>query len=219
MDLLASDYALFDRSLYTFKQLKEAYSAEEVVQIKDQYKAKWQKWKELNLAATRKFPLQWQMNHPKIESWTNGWNLRSHFWCAYRSGDRQKENACLATLLNKKQFQIYLMYQHYKSEERQGSVSAFNQLLVVLAEWSKRVPIEEYYIWPQLEHELEDHVPLAIYLADEQKRLALETALQGKTFQIGKLYFYPNELKETENLIKKGMEELMPLYRMVEEGI
>lgn len=219
MDLLASDYALFDRSLYTFKQLKEVYSTEELVQIKDQYKTKWQKWKELNRAATRNFPLQWQMNHPKIESWTNGWNLRSHFWCAYRSGDRQKENACLATLLNKKQFQIYLMYQHHKSEERQGSVSAFNQLLVVLAEWSKRVPIEEYYIWPQLEHELEDHLPLAIYLADEQKRLALETALQGKTFQIGKLYFYPNELKETENLIKKGMEELMPLYRMLEEGI
>nr|WP_227011174.1 glucose-6-phosphate 1-dehydrogenase family protein [Enterococcus wangshanyuanii] len=49
--------------------------------------------------------------------------MRSHFWSAYRSSEHQKENACLAVLLNQKQFQVYLMFQHYKSEQQAGSVS------------------------------------------------------------------------------------------------
>ena len=217
MELLVRDYELFDRTIHTFKQLKESYTIEEVTQIKDKYKLQWQKWKELNLQASSQFPSQWKMAKPKIESWTNGWNLRSHFWCAYRRVDRQKENACLATLLNQKQFQIYLMYQHYRSEERQGSVSDFNRLLEVLEEWSKNISIDEYYIWPQPEHELTDHLPLAVYLADKQKRLALKEAMKDKTFQIGKLYFYPSEYQNSEALILNAMEELMPLYCMLEK--
>ena len=171
MDLLTSDYELFDRSMFTFKQLKERYTTEELAQLKVRYQTHWQKWKKMNEQVAKATPLQWQMRKPKIESWTNGWNLRSHFWCAYRSEGRQQENACLATLLNKKQFQIYLMFQHYKSEERQGSISSFNHLLTVLKEWSKHIPVEEYYIWPQPEHELVDHLPLATYLTDKQKQI------------------------------------------------
>ena len=176
------------------------------------YQTHWQKLKKINEQVAKATPLQWQMRKPKIESWTNGWNLRSHFWCAYRSEGRQQENACLATLLNKKQFQIYLMFQHYKSEERQGSISSFNHLLTVLKEWSKHISVEEYYIWPQPEHELVDHLPLATYLTDKQKQIELKKAMEDKTFQLGKLYFYPNELKDAEKLILDGMQELMPLY-------
>ncbi|VEE84174.1 HI_0552 family protein [Enterococcus hirae] len=212
MDLLTSDYELFDRSMYTFKQLKESYTTEELVQLKVRYQTHWQKWKKMNEQVAKATPLQWQMRKPKIESWTNGWSLRSHFWCAYRSEGRQQENACLATLLNKKQFQIYLMFQHYKSEERQGSISSFNHLLTVLKEWSKHISVEEYYIWPQPEHELVDHLPLATYLTDKQKQIELKKAMEDKTFQLGKLYFYPNELKDAEKLILDGMQELIPLY-------
>lgn len=104
------------------------------------------------------------------------------------------------------------MFQHYKSEERQGSISSFNHLLTVLKEWSKHISVEEYYIWPQPEHELVDHLPLATYLTDKQKQIELKKAMEDKTFQLGKLYFYPNELKDAEKLILDGMQELMPLY-------
>ena len=129
------------------------------------------------------------MSKPKIESWTNGWNLRSHFWSAYRREDRQNENACLAVLLNQKQYQIYLMYQHYKSDTREGSVEGYNQLLSLLQEWSTQVAIEDYYIWPQPENELEDHLPLSVYLSDKSKQEELRETMGDRTFQLGKLFF------------------------------
>lgn len=57
-----------------------------------------------------------------------------------------------------------------------------------------------------------DHLPLATYLTDKQKQIELKKAMEDKTVQLGKLYFYPNELKDAEKLILDGMQELMPLY-------
>lgn len=57
-----------------------------------------------------------------------------------------------------------------------------------------------------------DHLPLATYLTDKQKQIELKKAMEDKTVQLGKLYFYPNELKGAEKLILDGMQELMPLY-------
>lgn len=65
MDLLTSDYELFDRSMYTFKQLKESYTTEELVQLKVRYQTHWQKWKKMNEQVAKATPLQWQMRKPK----------------------------------------------------------------------------------------------------------------------------------------------------------
>ncbi len=189
MDLMKEDYQLFDRDNYAFKQLKEIHTPDEVELIKQEYKAHWQKWKEIQLQTAALLPDTYGMSKPKIESWTNGWNLRSHFWSAYRSEDRQNENACLAVLLNQKQYQIYLMYQHYKSDTREGSVEGYNQLLSLLQEWSTQVAIEDYYIWPQPENELEDHLPLSVYLSDKSKQEELRETMGDRTFQLGKLFF------------------------------
>lgn len=213
MELNQADFQLFDREIYTFKQLKEQYSTQEIEEIKADYKKQWQKWKTLQLEVATALPVEYGMQKPKIESWTNGWNLRSHFWSAYRSEDRQRENACLAVLLNKKQFQVYLMFQQYKSEERSGGVEEYNELLAALPEWSKQVAIEHYYIWPQVEHELEDHLPLATYLADSKGQEKLREAMGNRSFQIGRLFFETEA--PVENLVaetSKALKELAPLY-------
>ena len=213
MDLMKEDYQLFDRDNYAFKQLKEIHTPDEVELIKQEYKAHWQKWKEIQLQTAALLPDTYGMSKPKIESWTNGWNLRSHFWSAYRSEDRQNENACLAVLLNQKQYQIYLMYQHYKSEERYGSIAAYNQLLAILKEWSKTVDIKDYYIWPQPEHELDDHLALSDYLSDTKKQEELKKAMRDRTFQMGKLFFYPQEIEHVEQITAETLQELAPLYQ------
>ncbi|WP_165005702.1 MULTISPECIES: HI_0552 family protein [unclassified Enterococcus] len=217
MDLMKEDYHLFDRDNYAFKQLKELHTPDEVEQIKQEYKAHWQKWKMLQLETARQLPSEWAMYPPKIESWTNGWNLRSHFWSAYRSEERQNENACLAVLLNKKQFQIYLMYQHYKSDTREGSIEEYNQVLSLLQEWSTQVAIEEYYIWPQPENELEDHLPLSVYLSDKSKQEELREAMGDRTFQLGKLFFSPNEYTAIEERTAEALKELAPLYQAIKK--
>lgn len=219
MDLMKEDYQLFDRDNYAFKQLKEIHTPDEVEQIKQEYKAHWQKWKEIQLQTAALLPDTYGMSKPKIESWTNGWNLRSHFWGAYRSESRQDENACLAVLLNQKQYQIYLMYQHYKSDTREGSVEGYNQLLSLLQEWSTQVAIEEYYIWPQPENELEDHLPLSVYLSDKSKQEELRETMGNRTFQLGKLFFSPNEYTNIEEKTAEALKELAPLYHAIKNKL
>lgn len=219
MDLMKEDYQLFDRDNYAFKQLKEIHTPDEVEQIKQEYKAHWQKWKEIQLQTAALLPDTYGMSKPKIESWTNGWNLRSHFWNAYRSESRQDENACLAVLLNQKQYQIYLMYQHYKSDTREGSVEGYNQLLSLLQEWSTQVAIEEYYIWPQPENELEDHLPLSVYLSDKSKQEELRETMGNRTFQLGKLFFSPNEYTNIEEKTAEALKELAPLYHAIKNKL
>ncbi|MBC9707747.1 MAG: hypothetical protein H9W80_00470, partial [Enterococcus sp.] len=129
------------------------------------------------------------------------------------------ENACLAVLLNQKQYQIYLMYQHYKSDTREGSVEGYNQLLSLLQEWSTQVAIEEYYIWPQPENELEDHLPLSVYLSDKSKQEELRETMGNRTFQLGKLFFSPNEYTNIEEKTAEALKELAPLYHAIKNKL
>ncbi|MDT2743809.1 HI_0552 family protein [Enterococcus asini] len=212
MNLTPTDFDLFRREHYAFKQLKAELSFEQVEAIKQDYQSHWQKWKNLQLKVAAELPDELGMEKPKIESWTNGWNVRSHFWSAYRSESRQQENACLAVLLNQKQYQVYLMFQHYRMNERQGTPTDYNQLLDVLPQWSKQVSVEEYFIWPQKEDELADHLPLTEYLASPSLQEKFARELQNGTFQIGKLFF-KGELVGIEKQTVQALLELMPLYQ------
>lgn len=212
MDLTKADFDLFQREYYTFKQLKAELSLEQVEAIKKDYQAHWQKWKALQLTVAAALPEAAGMKKPKIESWTNGWNLRSHFWSAYRSVGRQEENACLAVLLNQKQYQVYLMFQHYRMDERQGTIAAYNQLLDRLPQWSRGVAVEEYYIWPQKADELGEHLPLKTYLKSPKVQADFAQSLQGGTFQIGKLFFNGTVPEAPEQTVQ-ALLELMPLYQ------
>lgn len=109
------------------------------------------------------------------------------------------------------------MFQHYKSEERAGSVVAYNQLLNRLEAWSQTIDCEGYYIWPQEEHELVDHLPLKDYLADEKQRKILEERIGNRSFQIGKLWFATEKLETIEEKSCQALQELAPLYVALHE--
>ncbi|UNT87534.1 hypothetical protein IEE87_27390 (plasmid) [Klebsiella pneumoniae] len=142
MELGKSDYQLFETNLL-FKQLKESHPTDKIEQIKKEYKEHWQKWKEIQLQTAALLPDMYGMSKPKIEKLDEWLEFTQSFLSAYVKRISSNENACLAVLLNQKQYQIYLMYQHYKSEERYGSIAAYNQLLAILKEWSKTVDIKD----------------------------------------------------------------------------
>ncbi|MGX7162495.1 HI_0552 family protein [Enterococcus massiliensis] len=210
MELTNQDFQLFDRETFAFKQLKLTYTEAEIEQLKNEYKTVWDKWKEVNLAS--KELLTVELGKPKIESWTNGWNLRNHFWCALRGADRLKQAPCLAVLLNKKNLQIYLMYQHYKSDEKQLSKKRYNQLLEELTDWSKTIDETTYFIWSNEESELNDHLPLADYLALTQRQQKFTQGLEASTFQLG-VQLPAGEIKNVEQKIATYLTELYPLYQ------
>lgn len=107
------------------------------------------------------------------------------------------------------------MFQHYKSEERVGNKQEYNHLLDSLAQWSQEVDITDYYIWPQPEHELEEHLSLSTYLTDKAQQKELKKAMKDKTFQIGKLLYKKEEIKDVEKITAKTLQELAPLYSSI----
>lgn len=210
-DLFEEDFSIFDREQFGFKKIKQDLTESEVEQLKASFRSVWNKWKQIQLNVYAKMDPE-IFGKPKIESWMNGWNLRNHFWSVYRATDRQNENACLGVLLNKKQLQIYLMFQHYQSEKRTGSVDAYNQLLKKLSAWSAGRDTNNYYIWRQQEHELTDHLLLNTYLTETKNQELFIKSLEDKTFQLGAFYFREPQIKNVEEKILKSLRELSELY-------
>jgi hypothetical protein len=104
------------------------------------------------------------------------------------------------------------MFQHYKSEERSGSLAAYNDLLPTLAEWYLQVESKNYFIWPQTEHELDDHLPLTAFLEGKSQSDKWTDSMKGRSFQLGKLFFQTDALSNVVEETIHAMEELAPLY-------
>lgn len=194
---------IFKREQFSFKVLNEQLTAKEIAEIKLAYKQTWNEWKENNLQAAGLLSLP----KPKIESWTNGWKIRDHFWTCYRIDD---SNACIGVLLNRRQLQVYLMYQNYKSETRLGTLAEYqSNVLKQLPAWSQTVDTNGYHVWERNETETEDHQTLTDYLKypfdDEQLMI-------GKIwyFPLAKEFDYAKEVSQTVN-------EILPLYKSVIE--
>ncbi len=209
---LPPNYArIFARDCFTFKQLKEQLSPEEINLIKEQYKSVWQAWKQLHLTIYSQF--EHTFERPKIESWTNGWNLRNHFWAAYRLKGAPSSNACLGVLINRKQLQIYLMFQHYKSEQRLGLATDYNQLLQQIPTWSQTIDLTHYQIWPQQEHELTEHLKLKQYLNSANLQEKLQAEITNTSFQVGKVYKHDLPTEKIEQAVVNALSELLPLLQ------
>lgn len=211
MEFNKQDFELFQREVFSFKQLKQNCSEEEIEQLKQSYKTVWDKWKAINTASYGLLPTN-DLAKPKVESWTNGWNLRNHFWCALRSTSRKEQAACLAVLLNKKNLQIYLMYQHYKSDERYLSKKEYNKLLDRLPEWSLTVNPANYVIWSNEESELAEHLPLVDYLENPEVQTAFRQQISATTFQLG-VQLPAGDIVDAEKKIAAFLTELDELYQ------
>ena len=157
--LTESMFVIFDQPEFSFKKIKENHSPEEVADLKEKFKAVWQVWKKVNQTVASQLPTG-EFAKVHVESWTNGWNLRDHYWASYRLASLADYNSCIGVMLDKKQLQVYLMFQHYKSEQRQGTPDEYNQLLDKIPEWANDIDTTRWYLWDKDEMEFSDHMSL-----------------------------------------------------------
>lgn len=106
-------FQIFDQPEFSFKKIKMQHSEAEVAELKDEFKGVWQTWKAVNQAVAQNLPTG-KLAKVHIKSWTNGWNLRDHYWASYRLQDLADANPCVGVILDKKQLQVYLMFQHIR---------------------------------------------------------------------------------------------------------
>lgn len=214
MELRTENFNLFQRDYFSFKKLKETLTEEELHQLKNAFQENWQQFKTLQLQVGENLPESFQLGKPKIESWTNGWNLRNHFWSCYRQQDKKEWSPCLATLLNQKNYQVYLMFQHYQKEKRQGSVEKYNLLLEKIPSWSEHLTMSEYYLWTNFSGEFPKYLSLKDYLEDKDQRENFNALLEKKkgTFCLGKVKTKEQAPFESLQWTVQALEELFLLY-------
>lgn len=212
-ELIEQMFSIFDREEFSFKKLKEQYSEEELGQIKSDYKKVWQTWKQVNLNVAAKLP-EGEFAKVHVESWTNGWNLRDHFWAAYRLASMANQSPCIGVMLDKKQLQVYLMFQHYKSEKRGDTPEQYNHLLAEIPKWSKTIDVNHWYLWDKNEMEFADHLTLADYLANTEKKTGFDKEANKSSFLLGKFAFRgKDEVPNMEKYMVGGIKNLLPLYQ------
>jgi hypothetical protein len=190
---------IFQRDEFSFRVLKQQSTTSQITQIKQDYQTVWQQWKACNLEVASHLDL----GKPKIESWTNGWKIRDHFWACYRL---KNNNACLAVLVNEKQIQVYLMFQRYRQETREGTHEAYvMSLKTKVPNWSHEVNVDDFVVSDNLEvgerQELSSWLKSPIVPMD----------------QVGKVWTFPLILNfsEFEREWVKTLSELAILYRAI----
>lgn len=205
-------FAIFDQPEFSFKKIKESHSPAEVAELKASFKNVWQIWKKVNETVASQLPEN-KFAKVHVESWTNGWNLRDHFWASYRLAYLANANPCLGVMLDKKQLQVYLMFQHYKSEQRQGTPQEYDQLLTEIPAWAKKLDLSHWYLWDKNEMELADHMSLAHYLSEQQLQQRFNAEAQKTSFLLGKFAFRDqNQVDDMEKYILDALLQLTPLY-------
>lgn len=208
-------YQIFDQEDFSFKKLKANKTTEEVAQIKSEFKAVWQVWKQVQLNIASQLPKN-EFDKVHVESWTNGWNLRDHFWASYRLKSLANFSPCIGVMLDRKQLQVYLMFQHYKSDQRQGTVDQYNELLCDVPDWANNRDISNWYLWDKNEMEFADHLSLKEYLNDSVKKEHFDKEANMSSFLLGKFAFRNHdEVNDMEKFIQKGIEALIPLYEQL----
>ncbi|MCC4414728.1 glucose-6-phosphate 1-dehydrogenase family protein [Limosilactobacillus reuteri] len=205
-------FAIFDQPEFSFKKIKENQSPEEVAELKEKFKAVWQVWKKVNQTVASQLPPD-QFAKVHVESWTNGWNLRNHYWASYRLASLADYNPCIGVMLDKNQLQVYLMFQHYKSEQRQGTPDEYNQLLDKIPEWANSIDATHWYLRDKNEMEFTDQLPLTKYLNNQDLQQQFNSEARKTSFLLGKFAFRgKDQVDDMEEYISSVIRQLTPLY-------
>lgn len=187
-------YEIFDQEEFSFKKLKVNKTPEEIDTIKQEFKRVWQIWKTVQLNVAEQLPTG-KFAKAHVESWTNGWNLRDHFWASYRLTSLADYNP------------------YYKSDKRQGTVSEYNTLLTDISKWGSSLDISNWYLWDKNEMEFSNHLALAEYLSDYEKKTQFDQEAIKSSFLLGKFAFRDHDnVDNMEKFIIEGINDLIPLY-------
>lgn len=140
---------LFNIPFFQFAQMKK-FCPEQISQIKADYKREWEEWKACILQVSQQ--LGSPFAKPHIESWTNGWQVRAHFFAYFKYEFNQNSAAILSMLLNRRRLQVCLDWHCYRADRSQINLQQYNQWLDNL----DKNQFADWEIWHGDESEYDD---------------------------------------------------------------
>ena len=148
--LTAQTCELFELPFFQFAQLKK-FCPEQIPQIKADYKREWNQWKACILQVADNLGAPFAKPH--IESWTNGWQVRTHFFAYFKYEFNQNSAAIFSVLLNRRRLRVCLDWHCYRADRSQINVQQYNQ-------WHDNLDHRQFSnwdIWHSDESEYDDY--------------------------------------------------------------
>ncbi|WP_040977161.1 HI_0552 family protein [Necropsobacter massiliensis] len=117
---------LFRLPFFQFAQMKK-FCPEDIPRIKADYKRHWDHWKRCILQVAGE--LGTPFAKPHIESWTNGWQVRGHFFAYFKYEFNLNSAAILSVILNSRRLSVSLDWHCYRADRSQISLAQYNRWL------------------------------------------------------------------------------------------
>lgn len=192
---------LFTIPFFQFAQMKK-FCPEQIPHIKADYKSAWNNWKDLILQVSNR--LGSPFAKPHIESWTNGWQVRSHFFAYFKYEFNLNSAAILSVILNRRRLSVSLDWHCYRAERSQIKVQQYNQ-------WLDNFDFEnfaDFDIWRGDESEYADFRQVhQLTQADLTLRSDEDFWCIGKNVQRDQL-----DHIDSIEFVTQSIRELLPLY-------
>ena len=199
--LTSTSCDLFNIPFFQFAQMKN-FCPEDIAKIKADYKREWDKWKTLSLQVADELGAPFAKPH--IESWTNGWQVRAHFFAFFKYEFNQHSAAILSVILNRRRLSVSLDWHCYRADRSRINVQQYNQWL----DDFDTVRYEDFDIWRGDESEYADFRPVnQISATDLSVNSDMDFWCIGKNVEKGQL----DEINALE-FISRTIRELLPLY-------
>ena len=114
LSLNAESCELFNIPFYQFAQMKK-FCPEDIPALKANYKLHWDNWKAIIQEVAKQLGMPFAKPH--IESWTNGWQVRAHFFAYFKYEFNQNSAAIFSVLLNRRRLRVCLSGHHLSLKE------------------------------------------------------------------------------------------------------
>lgn len=206
MEMTEQDFTQLDLGIKQFKQLKQLYTSEQIDSIKTRQQKLWNKWKQLILAIYETRTSD-DLAKPYIESWTNGWQLKGHFYATFKSPLRMKEATCISLLWNHQYLKIGVEWRPYKAATSPISVFTHNErLMIALKQIENDAAFAEAVCWTSDRKEFDP------FLKWKDHGSFCEEMKAGNGLGIG-FVIEKQQIDEPEALLTRYLTLLEKLYR------
>lgn len=201
LSLTAESCELFNIPFYQFAQMKK-FCPEDIPAIKADYKLHWDNWKAIIQEVAKQLGMPFAKPH--IESWTNGWQVRAHFFAYFKYEFNQNSAAIFSVLLNRRRLRVCLDWHCCRADRSQINVQQYNQ-------WLDQFDFKQFAdfdIWREDESEYDDFRKVkAISEKDLLLRSDEDFWCIGKSIEKAELHQIDPVL-----FITQTIQQLQPLY-------
>ena len=122
---------VFNQPFFQFAQLKQ-HQPEAIPDIKAHYQYHWRIWQQLIQQVARDLGAPFAAPH--IERWSNGWQVRAHFFAYFKYAQYQDAAVVLSVLLNRRRLTVSLDSHAYKAQTSTINLAHYHQWLALLNE-------------------------------------------------------------------------------------